>query len=291
MDHPILAYQIIYFGSLLAFPYLIWLGYRLWKQKKIKSIGTFVFLLGLSFIWARFIEPQLLIRRETTIHNTRINTDIVLIADLHIGVYKNAQYLERVVTKVNAQNAQLNVIAGDFIYQLPKEALSEALAPLKKLNRPTYIVLGNHDSETKDSLEKTLKELALINIEQNIIDLGEFQIAGLGDRWDYTDKITFSDQIRNKPVIIVAHNPDSTAEISNHNITVALSGHTHCGQVRIPYLYKKVIPSEFGFNCGLEQANTPIGKIPVYITAGTGEIALPMRLLNPPAIDLIHIKP
>lgn len=292
MDDAILLYQTIYFGSFLAFPYLAWLGYRLWKQKKFKSIGGLVFLLGLTFIWARFIEPQLLRTQHTTIPNTKINADVVLIADLHIGVYKSQRYLERIVNKVNEQSADFNLIAGDFIFALEENELAKELEPLKKLNRPTYIVLGNHDSEKKRALKTVLKDLGLINIEQNIIDLGDYQIAGLGDRWDYADVIHFSTKVNPNPVIILAHNPDSTAEINLPNITVALAGHTHCGQVRIPYLYKKVIPSEAGFNCGLETATTQIGTtVPVFITPGTGEMVLPMRLFNPPTIDIIHLKP
>ncbi len=239
-----------------------------------------MFLLGLLFIWPRFIEPQLLTIQKTTIPNTQINTDIILIADLHIGVYKSPRYLERIVDKVNTTPADFNVIAGDFAYDPDIQQLETTFAPLKKLNRPTYIVLGNHDSEITQ-LKESLTRLNLIDIEQQLIDLGSYQIAGVGDRWEYNDKIKFTPKIKNKPLIIVAHNPDSTVEFNYKNIKLALSGHTHCGQIRIPLLYKKVIPSEFGYDCGLEQAQTPAGTLPVFITAGTGE--MPYR-----CVYLIH---
>ena len=289
MDNQTIIHLALYYGSVLAFPYLFWLGFRLYKKRQFKSVGSVVFLLGLLFVWARFIEPQLLLTQSTTIPDTQINADMVLIADLHIGVYKSQRYLERVVNKVNAMPAQFNVIAGDFVYEVDVDQLDTVFAPLKRLNRPTYIVLGNHDSETR-GLKEALLRLNLIDIEQNVVDLGAYQIGGVGDRWEYNDKIRFTPEI-NKPLIMVAHNPDSAIEFDKPDIKIILSGHTHCGQMRIPLLYKKVIPSEFGYDCGLEQAETAAGARPIFITAGTGEIALPMRLFNPPTIDLIRLRP
>ena len=289
MDDQIIIHSALYYVSVLAFPYLFWLGFRLWKKRQFTSVGGVVFLLGILFVWARFIEPQLLITQSTSIPDTQINTDIVLIADLHIGVYKSPRFLERVVNKVNTIPASFNVIAGDFVYEVDADQLDIIFAPLKQLNRPTYIVLGNHDSET-EGLKEALLRLNLIDIEQKVIDMGAYQIGGVGDRWDYNDKIRFSPET-NKPLIVVAHNPDSATEFNQPDIKMILSGHTHCGQMRIPLLYKKVIPSEFGYDCGLEQAQTAAGTRPIFITAGTGEIALPMRLFNPPTIDLIRLRP
>lgn len=280
----------IYYGSFLAFPYVCWLFCRGWKKKKYFSLENIVGLLGLIFIWSRFIEPQLLFTEQTTIKNISVKADIVLVADLHIGIYKGPKYLERVVNKVNSLPADFNVIAGDFIFAINTDQLVSSLAPLKKLNRPTYFVLGNHDTET-ERLNEILIGFGLINIEQRLIDLDAYQIAGVPDRWGGRDKPSFNASLQNKPLIMVAHNPDSSIEFDGQKTTIILAGHTHCGQIRIPILYKKVIPSEFGYNCGLESAKTKNGSVPMVITAGVGEIALPIRLLNPPTVDLIHLEP
>lgn len=64
-----------------------------------------------------------------------------------------------------------------------------------------------------------------------------------------------------------------------------MAGHTHGGQLRIPFLYKKAIPTEGDFDRGLSQEDTTL----LFTTAGVGETALPMRLFNPPCIDVLRL--
>lgn len=283
--HPPL---FIYYISFLVFPYTILLSYRLIKKRKIISLNGFVFVLCMLFIWARFIEPQWLKIKETTIPGTGINARIVLIADIHAGPYKGRYFVERLVNRVNMIDAQFNIIAGDFILQTPLQELLPILEPLKTLNRPTYFVMGNHDMPAPD-VKAALTQLGLIDIEHQLLDFESFQLTGVGDRWNQDD--TLKSQLPSKPTLLVAHNPDSTLHFSQQQIRLVLSGHTHCGQIRIPYIYKKIIPSEYGFDCYLEYAQTAAGTIPVYITPGVGETALPLRFLNPSTIDVLTLTP
>ncbi|WP_434778840.1 metallophosphoesterase [Neisseria sp. Ec49-e6-T10] len=286
--HHLNTNELFYYGSFLAIPYFLWLCYRLKNQPNI--INLLLFTLGTLFIWSRFIEPQLLLTKHTTIANTHIKADILLVADLHIGAYKSTHYLERLVNKINATPAQFNIIAGDFIYAANPDNLNQLLAPLAKLNRPTYIVLGNHDTHTP-KLNSVLTKFNLINIEQKIIDMPTYQLAGVGDRWNLGDDPQFLEQSSDQPILMVAHNPDSAVMFDPKKVTLVLAGHTHCGQIRIPFIYEKVIPSEYGFNCLLETTKTDKGIMKVFITRGIGEIGLPMRLFNPPTIDVLHLAP
>jgi hypothetical protein len=52
------------------------------------------------------------------------------------------------------------------------------------------------------------------------------------------------------PAIVVAHNPDSAMDLLPGDAAIVLAGHTHGGQIRIPWLYRKVIPSAHGFDRG-----------------------------------------
>ena len=68
-------------------------------------------------------------------------------------------------------------------------------------------------------------------------------------------------------------------------------GHTHGGQIRIPWLYRHVIPSRYGFDRGEQFLATPRGRVRVYTTVGTGEVGLPVRVFNPPTIDVLDLRP
>lgn len=92
------------------------------------------------------------------------------------------------------------------------------------------------------------------------------------------------------PTLVLTHNPDSAINLGPE-VALVLAGHTHGGQIRIPRLYRHVIPSRYGFDRGEQFLTTPRGRVRVYTTVGTGEIGLPMRLFNPPTIDVLDLRP
>ncbi len=72
---------------------------------------------------------------------------MLLIGDLHIGLFSgHERQLKMIVDKINAQNPDLVVVAGDWTYE-PENKLAEELAVLKKIIAPIYSVNGNHDEQ------------------------------------------------------------------------------------------------------------------------------------------------
>jgi uncharacterized protein len=117
-------------------------------------------------------------------------------------------------------------------------------------------------------------------------------LAGLGDRWADKDDAGFlSASPSSVPTVVLAHNPDSAIDLDPAMATLMLAGHTHGGQIRIPWLYRHVIRSRYGFDRGEQFLSTPRGRVRVYTTVGTGEVGLPMRLFNPPTIDVLDLRP
>jgi predicted MPP superfamily phosphohydrolase len=263
-----------------------------------RVVGTCLLTISLLFVWARFVEPQMIRVRETTLSGTGVNTRIALISDIHLGIYKDSDFLERVVTRINALPADAIVIAGDFTYEPGQESLQALFAPLAHLRRPVYAVLGNHDQQAPgpdidQALRKALTDNGVEIIEGRIVDTKSgYRWAGLGDRWAGKDDPAFLKAVQaDTPTLVVAHNPDSAMRLAPEDATLVLAGHTHGGQIRIPWLYRKVIPTAYDFDRSEQLAHTPAGDVRVFTTAGVGEIGLPMRLFNPPTIDLLHLRP
>ena len=71
-------------------------------------------------------------------------------------------------------------------------------------------------------------------------------------------------------------------------VKLVLAAHTHGGQIRIPWLYKMVLPVQGPFDKGLH-APVTAGAPPVFVTSGVGETALPLRLFNPPVMDVLTL--
>lgn len=292
----LLIKQCLFHGSWLVWPFVAWL---VWRLRERRGRWLIVLLLAgcLLFAWARFVEPQRIRVQETTLTGTGARARLVLVSDIHLGVYKNSRYLQRLVDRINAQQADAVVIAGDFTYEPDGKSLQQMFAPLAELHLPTYAVLGNHDQQAPGpDIDAELRSaLATHNvrvIEGETVAVRGFRLAGLGDRWANKDDPGFLAALPStSPTLVLTHNPDSAINLDPDQSALVLAGHTHGGQIRIPWLYKRVIPSQYGFDRGEQLLRTPHGAVRVYTTVGTGEIGLPMRLFNPPTIDVLDLRP
>lgn len=295
--HYIVNYFINYTSFLLLItPILLFLLYSKIKDKftnkpLFKIVVIFLFLINFLLIYARFVEPNIIVEKQTSIE-TGFKAKIVLISDIHIGAYNSTRFLERVIEKVNnIDDADFVVIAGDITYY-PIGDLTTLLSPFKNLKRPAYAVLGNHDSQAPGpDIEKELKEaleknnvIFLKNEDLYLEDLN-IHVVGLGDLLAEevdTEKLDEFKDVEN--LLVIAHSPDTVYSYEDIKPDLTLSGHTHGGQIRIPFIYKYFIPTKYGFDEGFYE--TEKGK--VYVSSGLGMTGLPFRLGIPPVIDIIE---
>lgn len=284
----ILYPKIIFYGSYLVFVILGFSFWRIWQQRSHKIILSIIVGLCLLFIWARFVEPQMIVVRHQQI-NVGFSAKIALIADIHAGVYKNQKFIEQVVEKINLQNPDYVFIAGDFLFAC--EDVTKYFAPLSELKAPVYAVKGNHDFHSPNCPQvKLIEELARNGVkilDNAAITLPNFTLLGLSDYMfgrDGTDLL--NNYVESDNLIVMAHNPDTTLNYPNQAADLTVCGHTHAGQVRIPDIYKHVIPTRGNFDQGLTREN----NTQLFITGGLGEFALPLRFLNPPAIDILDLQ-
>jgi uncharacterized protein len=285
----------IYWGSWLVWPLLGWALWRLRRQWHRQTRGwraqhMLGLLLLLVFIEARFVEPQLLVVRTTPVE-VGFNARIAVIADYHVGIYKGAGFLDRVVDQLNAMELDAVLIAGDHLYE-PDRPVEALLAPLRRLRHKTLSVPGNHDEQkpgppVQAALRAALLKHGVVPVEYTHAVLSKFTVVGLGDRFANKDHLApLLAAPRGKPIIVLVHNPDSVMALQPGDAVLTVSGHTHGGQIRIPGLYWRVIPCRHPFDRGLHSF-TPV---PAFVTSGLGEIGLPMRFLNPPVIDVLELR-
>ncbi len=295
--HYIVNYFINYTSFLLLItPILLFLLYSKIKDKftnkpLFKIVVIFLFLINFLLIYARFVEPNIVVEKQTSIE-TGFKSKIVLISDPHIGAYNSTRFLERVIEKVNnIDDVDFVVIAGDITYY-PIGDLTTLLSPLKNLKKPTYAVLGNHDSQAPGPyIEKELKEaleknnvIFLKNEDLYLEDLN-IHVVGLGDLLAEEVDTEKLDEFKDEDnLLVIAHSPDTVYSYEDIKPNLTLSGHTHGGQIRIPFIYKYFIPSEYGFDEGYYE--TKNGK--VFVSSGLGMTGLPFRLGIPPVIDIIE---
>lgn len=257
----------------------------------MRILASLLLILSFSFIWARFVERNLIVVEEEVVE-VGFEGRVALIGDLHLGPYKSESFLARVVERINGLDVDMVLIAGDLTYEPDAEDLSGLFAPLKNLKFPVYAVLGNHDvgfpgPPIRDELVEVLEMNGVVVLENEVVDLGGFTLLGLGSHFAGEDEVgllnnfSFEDN-----VVVLAHNPDSTTYFPNQNADLTLVGHTHAGQVRLPWVYKSVIPTQGDFDDGFtREINTKL-----FITSGLGETGLPMRLFNFPVVSVLEFR-
>lgn len=223
---------------------------------------------------------------------------VVLVSDIHIGSpAMNAARLQRIATRINALHPDYVFIAGDLIFGHAPDSAgrigASMVAPLAAI-RPRIAkiaVLGNHDNWTgADTVRTQLREAGFIVLENQAASVGPLAIAGIGD--DFSHRTDLAKTLKAlKPLkgarLFVTHSPDIAPDLPPGS--VLLAGHTHCGQVVLPFYGPISNVSRFGarFQCGLvrEPGRT------VVVTAGVGTSAVPFRLGAPPDLWLIRLGP
>ncbi len=263
--------------------------------KILFKVGViFITITSLLTIYSVFIE-RFDIQIQYTKLDLSFNKRFVLISDIHLGKFKDETYLTSVVEKINSiENVDAVLIAGDFIYQQDTSKLDKYLNPLSKIKFPVFAVLGNHDvlgsgagltNELIDILQKD--NVTILNNE--FYNFENIKIVGLGERYinnDHSEILNNLNKLDN--VLVLAHNPDAVRDYpSLNNVDLTVSGHTHCGQVRIPLFYKSFLPVENKDNIQFDKGYYPDQKL--FITCGLGEFGIPARLFNPPTIDVLDL--
>lgn len=297
---------LFYYASFLIFPFillicLLFFDAKKKKKKKGRAMLYFLLLVGsLLFVYARFVEPQILIVDEETKDLSSIQLEkpvrIAIFSDTHQGLYKHGVSLERLVRQINAQQPDLVLIPGDFLFEAQASDIDDAVLPFSQIQAPAYAVLGNHDvgrpgpdftADLTDALE--LVGVEVIEGDRADIYLGTQHIilVGFTDLWKGPisyDNLAF---LRDEDVVIgLAHNPDTAYDLpDNHKIDLMISGHTHGGQLCLPLLCQKVVPTVHPFIGGWYE----IGPLSLFLTRGVGMSGLPMRFLQPPRLDILTI--
>ncbi len=249
-------------------------------------------LLCLLCIWTCFIEPQWIQVRHTTI-DVGFSSRIALIADVHLGPLKTQRFLRRVVLKINKLDIDYVLVAGDWTYEPRIDHLDQLFSPLKEVKVPIFGVLGNHDVERpgpilRNELVEVLEKYGVKMLNNDIVSLEKFTLVGLGDYWAREDDAKILEGLSGDThTIVLMHNPDSIDALP-HPISkgLCLAGHTHGGQIRIPFIYKKIISTKGNYDAGYTEE--PNGKL--FITSGIGEVAVSMRFLNPSRIELLELR-
>ena len=303
MDIGLLEYLkvAIYWASYLYFPVAALLGWAIWRRRGVMRVVAALTLAPLTVLaYARFVEPRILVTREHEIALSRCMASegaarIAVFSDAHIGVFGNAMPLARIARAVNAADADVVMIAGDFTYWLAPEKFSEAFAALEDIEAPVYAVMGNHDvglpgPDVGASLSETLAGVGVNVLDDRVAAIagGALEIVGLSDLWAEDQKLALLENRGAVPRLVLTHNPATIRTLlPRQSVDLMVAGHTHGGQINLPVITCAFFPAICRLTLG-GYKETERG--PVFVTTGTGMVGLPMRFNAAPRIDVLNIE-
>lgn len=227
-----------------------------------------------------------------------------VLSDFHIPHFVGVEYIERSIRLVLDEQPDLILLPGDFcnsrgMFGTRKDLPVPDLKPfLRSLAAPDGVfgVLGNHDYWLNGpGVTKALAKTPVRLLHNQSITLtrgaDRLAIVGTPDLWEADIELAeaFAGIDADTPRILMQHNPDLAEEFPpGYRVDLQISGHTHGGQVRIPFGPALILPTKYGnkYREGLVQGP----RHRVYITRGVGmSSTLPVRFCCPPEATLIEL--
>lgn len=275
---------------------------RLISRRNFLKRGMLFGVVGGLSIEGFVFEPRQVEVTNTSVYITDLPDGfdgfrICQLTDIHHGPYISRKFIEKAVEKANSLKPDLFALTGDYVSSSPKY-IQPVINTLSKLKAPygTFAVLGNHDHWENAGLcyEVFGKNgiPVLTNTNKVITKKGSsICIAGVGD---YMEDVQEPDKAfkgipDNMPRILLSHHPDYSEDLpKDTRVDLVLSGHTHGGQVQIPFLFAPIIPSRYGqkyVNGLVKNENTQ-----VYVSRGVGMVGIPVRFSCPPEITIITLR-
>jgi uncharacterized protein len=251
-------------------------------------------ILFATSVYARGVEPRWFDVKTIDITITGLNPvfegyKIVQLSDIHArsGVM-DRQQLERVAQLTNLQKPDTIALTGDYITDNPEQAeemLANAFGQLKATDR-VVAIMGNHDREEENnhvSLERAFAKGKVKFLNNSVYSIDrdgqKLNIAGVDDV--YFQRADLPLAISQLPAtgtnILLAHEPDFVdITAATNRFGLQLSGHSHGGQIVIPFLPRVKAELAKKYTNGLYKFE----RMQLYVSSGVGTTGLPQARLN-----------
>jgi len=278
---------------------LVNLGYKISPLLR----GIIPFTITFLLIVYGVINASVIKVKEISILISGLTKEItaVHISDVHLGYFWGKKRLDNMVNKIIALNPDVVFNTGDmFDTNAHFDKNADVLDPLSKLAMPHYFVYGNHDEQAGvEEVIKRMKNAGVIVLQNETAQFGELQIIGLNnmladekgfDIHANQNAETIKSMMNNLPVdenhptVVLHHRPCGMEYLNAKKADLLLTGHTHAGQL-FPFIL--IVKAMYKYNTGLYLYK----DLNIYVTAGVGTAAMPVRIGTRSEITFIRLVP
>jgi predicted MPP superfamily phosphohydrolase len=224
---------------------------------------------------------------------------VVHLTDLHLSEALPSSYPARVLEQARKEKPDLLVLTGDYVSRAERlPLLASWLQGLPAARFGAFGVLGNHDYWTGQApaVREVLRHAGVHVLTAECASVAltpERTLALCG-----TDAPWGPEVLRSRlqatagaatATLVLSHTPDNVYELEGLGVTALFAGHTHGGQLRLPGLGALIVPSRYGRR--FDQGHFLVGGTHLFVSAGVGADAPPLRLWCPPEILVVDLLP
>jgi predicted MPP superfamily phosphohydrolase len=221
---------------------------------------------------------------------------VAQISDLHCGPFASGERVDHWVAAVNRLEADLVAVTGDLIASGPAfvPVVASSLGKLRARDG-VFASMGNHDYFTDgEEMARALEDAGLTLLRNRGVEVrrddAAIYVAGVDDTW--THRHDLGKALAARPpemtVLLLAHDPALFPEAASRAVDLTLSGHTHGGQIGVPFFAKRFNLARVmtPFTTGLYRS----GSATLYVNRGLGSTGLPVRIFVPAEITVITLR-
>lgn len=265
------------------------------------AAGTVGYTLGVEPHWVDVVERPMPVRN---LPPALAGKRLAQVSDLHVGPDVDDAYLVRALSSLAALRPDLVAVTGDLITYVPYDfpaqlaRLRRVLAALPATPLGTFVILGNHDygiewsePEVAARVAEELERAGARVLRNEAADVGGLRLVGLDDLWAhrFAPALVLPSLPADAPSVVLCHNPDAVDLAGWDGFRGwILSGHTHGGQCKPPFLPPPLLPVK---NRRYAAGEIDLGDgRTLYVNRGLGHL-LQARFNVRPEVTVFTLRP
>ena len=280
---------------------------RIKVRKWVKIISFLIIIISFTIMYSRFIGTNGLVIKETAVIDSNLpkifyGLKIVQISDIHYKVTTSKKELKQIITEINLLKPDIVILTGDLFDSNIKYKKEDYIDIVKLLNKidtniAKYAIKGEDDLNI-NNWEEVINESNFIDLNDKyelVYNNGIDPLLIIGISSNYKNnhiKKTLTSiykeiNIKYKYSVLLTHEPDIIDEIDYSKFNLILSGHTHGGQVKLPFI-GGMIKDKYAKTYINDYYN--LGNTKLYISSGIGTSKYKFRLLNKPSFNFYRLR-
>lgn len=262
------------------------------KKRKLKWQFKLILIVFFLLIYAFFIGTKGVFIKEYKVSSTKVIEDmhgfkILQFSDLHYMSSFKKSDVKKMVKKINNAKADMVIFTGDLLnkkHKFNNEEKDFLTKQLKNINAEygKYYITGEDDFEDSSSI-LNMAEFTNLDEAEQIVYVNTDESILLISKKNASKYFDANNDINSFNVLVI-HNPNDYDKVKKYDIDMVIAGHTHNGQINIPYVKDMFIDSKYKKNY------QKIGNTRLYINPGMGTKNINIRLFNHPTMNLYRLN-